>query len=39
MKKLNPVVFDYPEFDNVKDIILYAVDKFPDNKAFIIKHK
>ncbi len=39
MKKLNPVVFDYPEFDNIKDIILYAVDKFSDNKAFIIKHK
>jgi long-chain acyl-CoA synthetase len=39
MSKLNPVVFEYPEFDNVKEIILYGAQKFPDNKAFIVKHK
>ncbi len=39
MKKLNPVAFEYPNFNNVKDIILYAADKFAQNKAFILKHK
>ena len=31
--------FEYPTFDNVRDIINYTVDRFPDNTAFILKHK
>ena len=39
MGKLNPVVFDYTRFNNIKEIILYACEKFAQNKAFIVKHK
>ncbi len=38
MKK-DETFFEYPEFTNVKDIIYYSVDKFKNNKAFIIKEK
>lgn len=31
--------FEYPTFDNVRDIINYSVDRFPNNTAFILKHK
>lgn len=38
MKK-DETFFEYPEFTNVKDIIYYSVDKFKDNRAFILKEK
>lgn len=31
--------FEYPVFDNVRDIIYYSVKKYPDNVAFRIKEK
>ena len=31
--------FDYPVFDNVKDIIYFSVKKYPKNVAFKIKEK
>ena len=31
--------FEYPTFDNVRDIINYTVNRFPNNTAFILKHK
>ncbi|MCI8621192.1 MAG: AMP-binding protein [Clostridia bacterium] len=31
--------FDYPVFNNVKDIIYYSVKKYPQNVAFKVKNK
>ncbi len=31
--------FDYPVFDNIKDIIYYSVKRFPKNVAFRLKEK
>ncbi len=31
--------FDYPLFDNVKDVIYYSIEKYPNNIAFKIKEK
>ena len=33
------VFFEYPVFNNIKDIIYYSVDKHPDNIAFRLKEK
>lgn len=38
MKK-DEYFFDYPDFNNIKEIIYDVVKKYPDNKAFIIKEK
>lgn len=38
MKK-DETFFEYPNFTNVKDIIYYSVDKYRENRAFIIKEK
>jgi long-chain acyl-CoA synthetase len=38
MKK-DEIFFEYPEFNNVKDIILYSVKKYPIHTAFIVKEK
>lgn len=38
MKK-DEIFFEYPNFTNVKDIIYYSVDKYRENRAFIIKEK
>lgn len=38
MKK-DETFFEYPEFDNVRDIINYSVKKYPENIAFILKEK
>ena len=31
--------FDYPVFDNIKDIIYHSVKKYPENVAFRLKEK
>lgn len=31
--------FEYPNFKDIKELINYTVNKFPNNKAFIIKEK
>ena len=31
--------FDYPVFNNVKDVIYHSVSKYPTNVAFRIKEK
>ena len=38
-KKSNDYLFEYPDFNNVKEIVYDAVNKHPDNTAFIIKNK
>ena len=38
MKK-DEIFFEYPTFDNIRDIIYHSVNQFPENIAFIIKHK
>ena len=38
MKK-DETFFEYPELDNVRDIINYSVEKYPENIAFILKEK
>ena len=38
MKK-DETFFEYQNFTNVKDIIYYSVDKYRENRAFIIKEK
>lgn len=38
MKK-NQTFFDYPIFDNVKEVIYHSVKKYPKNVAFRIKEK
>ena len=38
MKK-DETFFEYPVFDNIRDIIYYTVNKYPDNTAFKLKHK
>ena len=39
MKLREEIFFNYPTFDTVKDVILYTLERYPDNKAFIIKEK
>ena len=39
MMKKDETFFEYPTFDNVRDIIYYSVNNYPENIAFIIKHK
>lgn len=31
--------FEYPDFENIKEVVNHVVNKYPDNRAFIIKHK
>lgn len=31
--------FDYPVFDNVKEVIYYSIEKYPNNVAFRLKEK
>ncbi len=31
--------FDYPIFDNIKDVIYHSVEKYPKNVAFRVKEK
>jgi len=31
--------FTYPDFNNVREMILNSIDKYPDNTAFILKDK
>ena len=38
MKK-NETFFEYPEFNNVREILNYSVEKYPENIAFIVKEK
>ena len=38
MKK-DEYFYDYPDFNNVKEIIYDVVKKYPQNRAFIIKEK
>lgn len=35
----NKTFFDYPVFNNIKDIIYYSVEKYPQNVAFRLKEK
>ena len=39
MKLREEIFFDYPVFDTVKDVILYTLERYPNNKAFIVKEK
>lgn len=38
-KQQNETFFDYPVFDNIKDIIYYSVEKYSNNIAFRLKEK
>ena len=38
MKK-DEYFFEYPDFNNVKDIVYDVVKKYPNNTAFILKNK
>lgn len=38
MKK-DEYFFDYPDFENIKQIVYDTVKKYPNNKAFIVKKK
>lgn len=38
MKK-DEIFFDYPDFNNVKEVIYDVVEKYPENTAFTIKNK
>ena len=38
MKK-DETFFEYPVFDNVRDVIYYSVNNYPNNTAFKLKHK
>lgn len=38
MKK-DEYFFEYPDFNNVKEIVYYIVKKYPNNTAFILKNK
>ena len=31
--------FEYPVFDNVKEVIYHSIEKYPDNVAFRLKEK
>ena len=35
----NKTFFEYPVFDNVRDVIYHSVKKYPDNIAFRLKEK
>lgn len=37
--KMNECFFEYPDCNNIKEIIKYVTNKYSDNRAFIIKHK
>lgn len=37
--KRDETFFDYPVFNNIKDVILYSVKKYPQNIAFRLKEK
>lgn len=39
MKKKDKTFFEYPVFDNVRDVIYHAVNKYPKNIVFRIKEK
>lgn len=38
MKK-DEYFFTYPEFNNIREIVMNSVNKFPNNRAFILKDK
>lgn len=38
MKK-DEYFFEYPDFNNVKEIVYYVAEKYPNNTAFILKNK
>ena len=38
MKK-DETFFEYPTFDNIREVIYYSVTNYPDNIAFKLKHK
>ena len=38
-KKRDEYFFEYPDFNNVKEIVYDSVNKYPDNTAFILKNK
>ena len=38
MKK-DEYFFEYPDFENIKQIVYDVVKKYPNNKAFIVKNK
>ena len=38
MKK-DETFFEYPVFDNIRQVIYYSVEQYPDNIAFKLKHK
>ena len=38
MKK-DETFFEYPTFDNIREVIYYSVKRYPENLAFIVKHK
>ncbi len=38
-KKSTDYLFEYPDFNNVKEIVYDAVNKYPNNTAFILKNK
>ena len=35
----NKTFFEYPVFDNIKQVIYHSIKKYPDNIAFKIKEK
>ena len=35
----NKTFFEYPDFNNIKEIIYHSVEKYPDNIAFKVKEK
>ena len=37
--KQKETFFDYPVFDNVKQVIYYSIEKYANNIAFKIKEK
>ncbi len=39
MMKKDEYFFEYPDFENIKQIVYDTVKKYPDNKAFIVKNK
>ncbi len=38
MKK-DETFFEYPTFDNIREVIYYSVNQYPNNVAFKLKHK
>lgn len=38
MKK-DEIFFEYPDFNNIKEMVYYTVKKYPTNTAFILKNK